>query len=153
MRILKIVLAVALWNSSSFVSSAEITGRAIDLTGRTIPNIKELAVVAETASGTALNRMPAKIDEKAGTYTITIDEDLLQSSGSVFVNLRFSAPGRLTFTTTTSGQTDQRVDAVLPTAEEMMEYMRTQGYVHESPSCCCCQAPRRFFRRRFFRCR
>jgi hypothetical protein len=130
---------------------AEITGKAVDLRGVKIPNIGELVVTAESIQGTVLNRAKVKVDEAAGTYTLTIDDELLRASGSVLVNLRFEATGRLTFTTTVSGQNDQTVDAVLPTAQEMAEYMsymqacqpRYYGPTPMRRRCCCCCGWRR----------
>jgi hypothetical protein len=113
--------------------SAEITGRAVDLRGNTIPTIRNLTVVAESLQGATLNRLPATIDADAGTYRITIDDALLRASGSVFVSLTLSAPGRLTATLTNiSGLRNQTIDAVLPAPEDM-------GYYPPSmiePICC-----------------
>lgn len=123
-----LVFCFAMWSTASSLA-VEFTGPVTDLRGKTIPNLQDLTVTAETAQGTTLNRQPVKVDLKAGTYSLTVDDDLVRASGSVEVTLVFSAPGRLTLTLDSiSAQSNLTVPAILPTADEMSRYMKQVGY-------------------------
>jgi len=111
--------------------AADITGKAVDLDGT--PITSGLTVTVQSAQGVALNRLPPVINAAAGTYTITVDQALLDGTGSVVVNLTVSAGGRLSAQLNNlAGIRNQTIDVVLP--------------VDQRCSSCC--EPRRLFHRR-----